>query len=89
MLTDDDTVFYLFRESKGRTLRETWPIDRLMEKVNSGEWELEFTCRYDGYREVLHACCIWQERKPWSMEAQLFIPAQEPEIFLFDMPDER
>ena len=49
---------------------------------------MEFAYRYEGYQEVLHMCRIWQNGEPWTMEAQLFIGAGDPEVFSYDPPEE-
>lgn len=87
-LTDPmgEVRFYLFTETDGQTIRREYTLEQLIQKVNAGEWELEFAYRYEGYQEVLHICWVWQDREPWSCEAQLFIGTKEAEIFRYDPP---
>ena len=79
-------TFYVFGKEEDATVREEYTPDQLMEKVNSGEWELEFAYRYDGFQEVMHTCWVWRDEAPWMLEAQLFIGTKEPDIFSYDPP---
>ena len=77
---------YLFVDSEGKTLREDLAIERLIEKINGHEWELEFAYRYDGYGEILYKCWVWENRAPWCCECELWIGTKEDAVFRWDSP---
>ena len=81
-----DVTVYLFTESDGQTVREEVPIGQMIERINARQWELEFAYRYDGYREILYKCWVWQQREPWSRECELRIPTREAAVFRWDPP---
>ena len=73
-----ETTVYLFEQTAAGDLRRELPLAELLERINTGAWELEFGYRYDRYREVLVTGWVWQDREPWSRECQLFLPTREP-----------
>ena len=77
--------FYTFEGDGRESVRKFYTVRQLADKLASGEWELEFAYRYDGYREIMYTCWIWQNQEPWSMEAQLFIASEET-VFNWDPP---
>lgn len=77
---------YLFKDMKEQTIREECQLNDLIEKINSGKWELEFAYRYDGYQEVLYKCWIWENDEPWTYECELWIGTKEDTIFRWDSP---
>ena len=66
--------------------------EHLIDKINEGEWELEFAYRYDGYEEILvkrqssAKDTIWQKHEPWSCECELWIGTKEKTIFRWNLP---
>ena len=83
------TSFYLFVEREGKTIREEYPIENLIEKINAQEWELEFAYRYDGYQEILYTGWIWSDHIPWTFECQLWIGTKEDTLFRWNRPAEQ
>jgi len=89
VFTGAEAEFYLYREHRlfRRTVvttRKTLSMNQLADKLNSGEWELEFIHEYFGYNSAFYACCIWQKCKPWSIECQLDIYCKQIEYFWND-----
>ena len=77
---------YQFIESNGQTIRKELTPEHLIDKINEGEWELEFAYRYAGYEEILYTCWIWQKHEPWSCECELWIGTKEKTIFRWNLP---
>ncbi len=75
---------YLFKESEAQTVREQYTLEQLIERINRGEWELEFAYRYDGYEEILYKCWIWENHTPWTYECELWIGTKEDIVFRWD-----
>ncbi len=75
---------YLFKESEAQTVREQYTLEQLIERINRGEWELEFAYRYDGYEEILYKCWIWENHTPWTYECELWIGTKEDMVFRWD-----
>lgn len=84
-----EVTVYLFRMEDGKTVREECAVEELTNKVNRGQWELEFAYPYYGYGEVFHSCWIWQEEEPFSSEAYLFIGTKDTEVFEYDPPADK
>ena len=81
----DDVRFYLFTERDGETVRERVPAEELIGGIIAGAWELEFLYRYDGYRDLLYLCEVWQSCEPYSRQAQLFIGTDRA-VFFWNPP---
>lgn len=69
---------YLFNEKRlfGRlisTKRIDISLEMLTQKINSGQWQLEFLYEYHGFNEVLYHCWIWMNKKPYHKECQITI----------------
>jgi len=77
---------YLFKESEGQTIRQEYMLTECIEKINKGEWELEFAYRYDGYQEVLYRCWIWENHTPWTFECEIWIGTKQNTVFRWDSP---
>ena len=77
---------YLFKESEGQTIRHEYTLNAFIEKINKGEWELEFAYRYDGYQEILYRCWIWENHTPWTYECEIWIGTKENTVFRWDSP---
>ncbi len=77
---------YVFVNEKWQTIRKEYTLEQLIEKINTGEWELEFAYRYDGYEEILYKCWIWEKGEPWTYECELWIGTKENVVFRFDPP---
>ena len=76
--------FNLFVEEDGKTVRNEFTIEQLVEKINNNEWELEFAYRYDGYQEILYKCWVWEVAGRRTYESELWIGTQEDVIFRWD-----
>ena len=83
-----DVTLDLFVESEGRTFRNAYTAEHLIEKINNKEWELEFAYRYDGYEEILYKCWIWEQRGPETYEGELWIRTKEKTVFRWNPPKE-
>lgn len=59
------------------TRRVEIPLETLIQKLNSGKWELEFLDEYREYRGMLYNCLIWQKRRPYYTECELRIDCGE------------
>ncbi len=79
--------YYQFIETGGQTIRREGTIEELVDRINRGEWELEFAYRYDGYQEVLYRCWIWEDSEPWTYECVLSIGTKENTIYRWDSPE--
>ena len=77
---------YLFGEAEGKTIREEYTIEQLVEKINNKEWELEFAYRYYGYQEILYTCWIWNKMGSGTYECELWIRTKEDIIFKWNQP---
>ena len=84
--TEGGVSVYLFEDMDGYEIRTAYTIEQLADKVNSGEWELEFAYQYDGFHEVFHTGWIWQEHEPWSRECQLFIGIKQDAVYRWNPP---
>ena len=73
-------------KSENQTIRREYPLEEMINKINSGEWELEFAYRYDGYEEILYKCWIWEDREPWCFECEMWIGTKETTVFRWDTP---
>ena len=76
----------LFEDSEGKTVRRQYTLEQLTEKINRGEWELEFLYRYDGYEEVLYLGYIWTTDASGTYECELWIGTKENTVFRWDEP---
>ena len=85
--TDGELFFYLFEEQDGCTIRKSYTMEQLLDRINSGRWEMEFGYRYDGYREIIYTGWIWQNHEPWSREFQMFIGLKEDTVFRWNPPE--
>ncbi len=88
LVAGESATFYQFVDDGKQTVRRQIELRELLEKINAGEWQLEFAYRYDGFREVLYTCWLWVDRPPWSYECQLFIGTQEDTVFRWDAPEQ-
>ena len=86
---DGGTTFYLFDDKDGCEIREKYTIEQVAEKINNGEWELEFAYQYEGYHEIFHTGWIWQNHEPWSRECQMFIGTREEVVYKWDSPSDK
>ena len=68
---ESDITLYVFREKWKKTVREEWPLTKLMEGVNSGKYTLEFLYQYKGYHARIIECCLWSEQKPYHRECEI------------------
>ena len=77
----DVTVYVFERTLFGRTMRVEWPLQTLLEKLNSGTCKLEFIYRYtDGCSEVME-CDLHYDRRPYRKECVLKISAPQVRYF--------
>ena len=83
---DEGVTFYFFDDKDWNEIRKKYTIEQVAEKVNSGEWELEFGYQYNGYHEIFHTGWIWQNHEPWSFECQMFIGTKTDAIFRWNSP---
>ena len=83
---DDFSSLNLFVEEDGKTVRYEYSLEELAEKINSGEWELEFGYRYEGYMSLFYIVWIWAKEPPYNYEAQLFINTFGRETVLWNKP---
>ena len=68
----------IFRKLFGKKiLRESWEIEKLINAVNSGTFQLEFVTQYKGFESILHKCYIWFDKKPYHWECEIILPTQE------------
>ena len=74
---NEDVVFYLFVQKDGKTIREEYEADQLVDKINRREWEPEFLYRYDRYKEIMFSGWVWVNCEPFHHEFQLFIETDE------------
>ena len=84
--SDRGVTVYMFLNEKEQTIRKEYTLPELIIKINSKEWILEFAYRYDGYKEVLYKCWIWENRGPCSFECELWISIKEDTVFRWDQP---
>ena len=84
--SSDSATLHTFVEAEGKTFRNEYNVTQMMDKINSGEWELEFAYRYDGYQEVLYRCWIWENPGRAAYEGELWIRTKEDMIFRWDSP---
>ena len=79
---------YQFVESDKQTIRKEIDLKLLIDRINSREWELEFLYRYDGYKEILYKCWIWENESPMTFECELWISTKEDTVFRWNDPVE-
>ncbi|MBQ8687827.1 MAG: hypothetical protein IJ512_04680 [Ruminococcus sp.] len=63
------------------TLRKSIPIEKLLENINCGKWQLEFLYEYHAWRRVLFECMIWFDKRPYSKACQLSVCCDEMRYF--------
>ena len=77
----DVVKLHVFTEKKhGKAIRKTWNLKKLMKKINSGQYQLEFMYVYKGYLTVLYDCLLWSKKKPWFRECELRIPTEHADF---------
>ena len=65
----------IFRKAFGKKiLRESWEIEKLINAVNSGTFQLEFVTQYKGFQSILHKGYIWFDKKPYHRECEIILP---------------
>ena len=73
-IIDNDIDIYVFKERKnGTIIREEWNLDKFIDDVNYGKYELEFINEYIGYKSRLYKCCIWFDREPYHYECEIVL----------------
>lgn len=48
-------------------------LEKLILKINSGEWKLEIIDEYYGYRSTLFNCAVHSRKKPYYLDCQIEI----------------
>lgn len=69
---------YLFRK-RICTTRKKIKLEMLFEKVNVGEWEIEFNEQYHSYRRKLFFGSVSTKKKIWAFDFQLVIDCENME----------
>ena len=74
----EEVSVYLFKPSvTGAIVRTEWELDRFMQAVNDGKYQVEFIDAYQGYQSQLFKCWVWFDRKPYHYECELLLPCEE------------
>ena len=76
------SVFYVFKRhylfgKRIYTTRKKIELKEVYEKINNGEWEIEFNERYDGYHRVLFFGGVTTKKKIWAFEFQMVIDCEK------------
>ncbi len=77
--TEDESQCYVFdKKSERKAVRKQWTLLELVSAINSGKYQLEFLYRYVGeYKELVFSCWLWNDKKPYSRECQLWLSVQD------------
>ncbi len=78
----DETTIYVFEQSiTGSVIRKEWKLDRFIQAVNDGTFQLEFIDEYKAYQSRLFKCWVWFKKKPYHYECELLLPCEEVTCF--------
>lgn len=77
--TEEESQCYVFhKKSERKSVRKQWTISELVSAINSGKYQVEFLYRYvGGYKELVFACELWSDKKPYHRECQLWLSVQD------------
>lgn len=78
------SVFYVFKRhyflgKRICTTRKRVKMQKLFEKINSGEWEIEFSDQYYAFHRVLFFGSVTTKKKIWEFDFQLVIDCEKME----------
>lgn len=77
--SEEESQCYVFDlKSERKAVRKQWTISELVSALNSGKHQLEFLYRYaGGYKELVFSCWLWDNKKPYDRECQLWLSVQD------------
>ncbi|MBQ6654141.1 MAG: DUF4298 domain-containing protein [Erysipelotrichaceae bacterium] len=84
---EDEACLQVFVRESGKTIRYEYDLEDMMEKINSGVWELELGYRYRGLGALIYMGYIWLKEESRHYEVQLMIASRENEILMWNKPD--
>lgn len=71
----EEIIVYIFRKGVfGKTIRETWTIQKLVDFVNNKANQLEFLYHFKQDHESLFQCELHFNKRPFRYECQIEIP---------------
>ncbi len=71
----EEIIVYIFRKGVfGKTIRETWTIQKLVDFVNNKANQLEFLYHFKQDHESLFQCELHFDKRPFRYECQIEIP---------------
>ncbi|MBE6658483.1 MAG: hypothetical protein E7604_08570 [Ruminococcaceae bacterium] len=75
---DYDVTVYVFRRTCFRqTVRVEWSIQELIQKINTGTYQLEFLYQYRDWNTRIVECELKFDKKPYRQECIMKISAPE------------
>ena len=83
---EDMSEFYLFKRhylfgKRLCTTRKEVKLKEVFEKINTGEWKIEFNEQYEGFHRVLFFGGITTKKKIWELEFQMVIDCEKIECY--------
>jgi len=86
---ESDTNIYVFEEKFGKTIRKEWKLSKLLERVNSKNYTLEFLYQYKGYNSIIIECWLWSDKKPYHRECELKLSIKDVKYYWNDLCEDK
>ena len=93
-LDEQMSVLYLFKRhyifgKRLCTTRKKVDLKKVYEKINKGEWELEFNEQYLSFHRTLFFGAVTTKKKIWEFEFQMVIDCDKIEYCWNDISPDR
>lgn len=82
----EELTVYIFKKNFfGSTVRKEWSFGKLADLVNNRGFSLEFLYQYKSFNAQIIDCWLHFDKRPYSYECQLKIPANNAVYFWNDL----
>lgn len=72
--TLDGVEIFIFKKNrKKEVIREEWKTEKVIQAVNSGDFQIEFITPYKSFQSMLFKCWIWFEVSPYHQECEIIL----------------
>lgn len=73
-LTDiNDITVYVFYRKRNKAIRKEWSVDKLLKRINSGKYSLEFLYQYRDFNSRILKCMLVKGKKRYFRECEIII----------------
>ena len=73
-MTDiNDITVYVFYRKRNKAIRKEWSADKLLKRINSGKYSLEFLYQYRDFNSRILKCMLVKGKKRYFRECEIII----------------